>query len=47
MPTLSIIPETPSEKDYMGSISREMTEDDIETTIRNFEAAANIALAVR
>ncbi len=36
-------PMAPSEKDYMGSISREMTEDDIETTIRNFEAAANIA----
>ena len=37
------VPMAPSEKDYIGSISREMTEDDIETTIRNFEAAANIA----
>ena len=36
-------PMAPSEKDYMGSISREMSEDDMETTIRNFEAAANVA----
>ena len=37
------VPMAPSEKDYMGSIPREMTEDDIESTIRNFESAANIA----